>query len=233
MKTYASPGQFAFKVPKGVSQIRVEAVGGGGGGGGGGGNNNGYLSGSGGGGGGSASGVSCLLAVKSGRTIGISVARGGVGGTAGKGQDNDGGKGRSGTATYMRGEGIFVYALNGEGGKGGDASGQWASGKSSPGGEGGGTESSKCLGGSDIKKTRGKDGRPSEEAGRYNPTTGGSGAEIPLYLKTCSRAGSGAYGGEGAGNSGGDSSAQEPSTPGKTGVNGCVVLTYTVNANTS
>jgi hypothetical protein len=232
VKTFHSPGQIYFKVPKGVSQVEVNVVGSGGGGGGGGGNDKDDLTGSGGGGGGSAAGVSCVLPVQGGRAMILWVAKGGQGGTAGNGRDKDGFSGGDGNRTTLAYGSKRVSAEGGKGGRGGDASGKFRSGYGVSGGKGGNGGKGVCEG-RDGKKTSGTDGSASKEASKNNPTAGAFPGASPLNLKTCTMAGAGGYGGQGAGSSGGGAPVQEDSNPGKPGYNGCVVLTYTAKTGTS
>ncbi|MFJ1562317.1 glycine-rich domain-containing protein [Streptomyces mirabilis] len=231
VRTFASVGKHTFTVPKGVSHIRIVALGGGGGGGGGGGNDGGSLSGGGGGGGGSSAVVSCLISVKSGSEIPLTVGSGGPGGKGGS--DDHGGWGRNGTDTTVGIGGILASAEHGWEGPGGNASNWFMSGGSTRGGGGGGAAASRCEG-TDRTITPGNGGAGGEAGSSNYRGGGGHGAEAPQSPESCPAAGMGGQGGIGAGNVGASNAGhQVPSNPGTEGHDGCVVLIYTADVSSS
>ncbi|MEU9154929.1 hypothetical protein AB0D59_31315 [Streptomyces sp. NPDC048417] len=234
VQTFASPGTHTFTVPQDVSQIRIVALGGGGGGGGGGGNNGDSFSGGGGGGGGSSAVVSCLIPVKSGSKISLTVGSGGVGGTGGSGMDNDGAWGKNGSNTTVDvGGKTLASAEHGWEGPGGDASGFWASGFGTRGGGGGGEAASRCEG-TDRTITPGNGGTGGQAGSTNYRGGGGAGGTPPQRPDSCPTAGVGGHGGIGAGSVGASNvGRQASSTPGYEGNEGCVVLTYTTDAGSS
>ncbi|MFJ8472548.1 hypothetical protein [Kitasatospora sp. NPDC094011] len=236
VETFASPGEHTFTVPKGVSRIRVVALGGGGGGGGGGGNNDGPLSGGGGGGGGSGAAVSCLLSVKSGSTLHLTIGSGGAGGSGRNGRNNDGDAGGEGTATSVRiGEKVPVTAAGGRRGSGGDASGVTASGDSSSGGAGGAASASRCDS-VDSKSTinAGNAGEGGGAGSSHSSGRGGTFGSPARYPDTCGGSSAGGFGGAGAVDlREGFNVVQKPSGSGSPGSGGCVVLTYATAADSA
>ncbi|WP_329375103.1 glycine-rich domain-containing protein [Streptomyces sp. NBC_01483] len=230
VQTFTSVGKHTFTVPKGVSQIRIVALGGGGGGGGGGGNDGGSLSGGGGGGGGSSAVVSCLIPVKSGSKISLTVGSGGSGGKGGS--DDNGDWGANGTNTTVGIGGILASAEHGWEAGGGNASNWLMSGGSTRGGGGGGAAASRCAG-NDRTITPGNGGEGGEAGSSNYRGRGGHGAEAPQSPESCPAAGIG-QGGIGAGNLGAANPGhQVSSNPGTEGHDGCVVLTYTTDVSSS
>ncbi|MFI6149746.1 hypothetical protein [Streptomyces sp. NPDC051109] len=232
-QAFTTSGENSFTVPRGVTEIRVMALGAGAGGGGGGGNNDGPLTGAGGAGGGAGATVSCVLAVEGGSTLTVNIGRGGTGGSAGRGKGNAGGYGGDGTGSTVRaGNESLVGAMPGEGGGGGGASWWRESGTGGEAGKPGKAEASWCKG-TDLVLTsgqwgeRGKDGHKHLRGG---VSWGGAPAQSP---RQCTWAGRGGTGGAGQGNDPNPHPHQAFSTKGGAGNDGCVVLTYNQGAAAS
>ncbi|MBK3540086.1 hypothetical protein JHN61_28530, partial [Streptomyces sp. MBT67] len=122
---------------------------------------------------------------------------------------------------------VVAYVEDG----GGEGSGAFQSGYGMYGGSGGVKGATDCQGTAPVLHV-GNDGAKGEDGYRNAPGRGGLGGETPVPVKQCDGLlglnGSGGGGGHGAGNQGDFSGGhQEPSTAGKNGKNGCVVLTYT------
>ncbi|MFE2319792.1 hypothetical protein ACFXC8_43190 [Streptomyces sp. NPDC059441] len=231
VQTFASVGKHTFTVPQGVSHIRIVALGGGAGGGGGGGNNDGPLTGGGGGGGGSSAVVSCLIPVKSGSKIPLTVGSGGKGGKGGS--DDNGHWGANGTNTTVGIGGILASAEHGWEAGGGNASNLIKSGDGGRAGGGGGAKASRCEG-TDSTITPGNGGQGGHDGSRNDRGGGGDGGTPARWPDSCPTAGVGGGGGIGAGPAGASNPGhQVPSTPGYAGNDGCVVLTYTTDASSS
>ncbi|MFF2515932.1 hypothetical protein [Streptomyces sp. NPDC058086] len=198
--------------------------------GGGGGNNGDSLSG---GGGGNSAVVSCLIPVKSGSTISLTVGSSGSGGKGGSGLRKGGAWGRNGSNTTVGIGGTLASAEQGWEAAGGDASRCIESGRPSRRGGGGGAAASRCAG-TDRTITPGNGGERGCEGFRNNPGLGGYGGTPAQYPETCPGSGMGGHGGRGAGNLGAaNPGRQAPSVPGAAGNDGCVVLTYTTDVSSS
>ncbi|MBD0841769.1 hypothetical protein [Streptomyces sp. TRM68416] len=210
-RTYSTPGSYTVIVPSDVTYVAVSLTGGGGGGGGVG---SGAAFGDGtsqpgGGGGGGGANSSCVLTVKPGDRITITVAAGGAGGPA-SGLDRDGAPGGNSALTVNDTAGAGA-----QGGAGGHHSGNAFPGT---GGAGGDRGMSWCVGSFPNVYT-GQAGAAANADTRAGGVGGAPGAVPP---SSCG-AGAGSGGAGGSGSANGLAHQHTESLP---GANGCVVLTY-------
>ncbi|MDQ0585493.1 glycine-rich domain-containing protein [Streptomyces rishiriensis] len=208
-RTYSTPGSYTITLPSDVTYVAVSLTGGGGGIGSGPAFGDGTVQPGGGGGGGGAN-SSCVLTVKPGDGITITVAAGGAGGAA-SGLDRDGAPGGNSAVTVNNTAGGSAA----QSGAGGHHSGNAFPGTQGAGGDRG---MSWCVGSFSNLYT-GQAGAAANADTRAGGTGGAPGAVPP---SSCG-AGAGSGGAGGSGSANGLAHQHTESLP---GANGCVVLTY-------
>jgi len=203
-KKYKEAGTYTFKVPVGITSLKVSAIGGGSGGSGGGGYDSGYTNGGGGGSGGHGYYVlDEIIHVTAGESLTVVVGTGGIGGTGGQVRTSGNAGGNGGQTKILRSNTVLLTVNGGLAGTGGGAPTQ--SGSTMVDGVGG-------TGGM-------LDGNDGENGGRSGGSLGGNTSKSIF----------GNYGAGGAGGTGGYWDADwhtYDGTAGESGTNGALLICY-------